>query len=85
MCDACVSPVTHIPLMYKLVPAWQADTEDLQLACIALARLVRLDNPEDRTLSEIAHLWGEGIPDEHRAALRRIEPQLAEALLRLFD
>jgi hypothetical protein len=47
----------------------------LERACAALAVLVRVEYPSDRSLAEIATTWGEGISEEQIEALKWFEGQ----------
>lgn len=51
----------------------------------ALAQLVRREFPARRSLAEIAELWGDGIPADWIAALRRLESSWPEPGDRLGD
>jgi hypothetical protein len=64
-----------------LSPSDQRDTHgeqaqelaDLRLAHAALTKLVMAEYPENYSLAEIGYTWGEGLPPEEIAALKRLE------------
>lgn len=47
--------------------------EEWRLACIALAVMLRDEYPEDRSLAEIARVWGTDLTEDHVRALEAVE------------